>query len=230
MNRMNNNVDKNLQNEFIMSKKLIIIAVVAIMLLGVFGLAGCTESLDDYKSTAKAAIQTYALEKGLNNEYTAENWADIESIADQGLVAVEEANNKPAVDTAVITVKVAMDDVPTEVEMAKILSEFDLTDPKVLWEGTINDEFEIDRVIIIMKKTTTYPELELLYFGLSNGDRLEYSWIRPSSENTPNFRQILTIYLKQQGKDKVIAAINELEKLEFVKTVEPQYIFGTQDN
>jgi hypothetical protein len=81
-----------------------------------------------------------------------------------------------------------------------------------------------------MKTTTTYPELELRHFGLSNGDRLEYSWLRPLSDNTPNFRQILTIYLKQQGKEKVIAAISELERLEFVKTVWPQYIFGTQDD
>jgi hypothetical protein len=46
------------------------------------------------------------------------------------LKTVEEANNKSAIDTSVIAAKVAMDDVPTGEEMAEILSEFDLTDPK----------------------------------------------------------------------------------------------------
>jgi hypothetical protein len=55
------------------------------LFINCFLISGCTGavSLDDYKSTAKAAIQTYALDKGSNNEYSAENWADIESVAAQ---------------------------------------------------------------------------------------------------------------------------------------------------
>ncbi len=115
-----------------------------------------------------------------------------------------------------------------DIEMKEILSQFDLSDEKEVWSRSIYDEFEIDRVIVIMKKMTIYSELELRHFGLSNGESLKYYWSKPTSDNTPHFRQILVIYLKDQGKDKVVEAIKELEKLDFVKIVEPQYIFEVQ--
>jgi hypothetical protein len=114
-----------------------------------------------------------------------------------------------------------------EDEISGIQRQFDLTDPKELWKGTIDDDFEIDKVIIITKKTTVFPVLTLRDFGLSNGESLEYVWYRGE---TPDFRQILTIHLKQHGKDKVVEAIRILEKLEFVKTVEPSYIYYLEDD
>lgn len=126
------------------------------------------------------------------------------------------------------------DKVKASDEMDKILSQFDLTNPQwfELYPIIMDAEFEIDRVSVILKKTTTYPELELRHFGLDNGERLEYKWLRPSNEKSPNsdFRQILVIYLKQHGKDEVFKAIEELKKLDFIKHAQPEYIYDIEEN
>ncbi len=41
---------------------------------------------------------------------------------------------------------------------------------------------------------------------------------------------MLTIYLKEHGTEKVIEAVTELNKLEFVRVACPEYIYGTQDD
>jgi hypothetical protein len=51
-------------------------------------------------------------------------------------------------------------------EMAEILKQFDLSDPQEIWTGTVNDDFTDDLVIVVMRKTSTYPELELRHFKL----------------------------------------------------------------
>ena len=98
-----------------MAKKRIGAVIMLGIFLSVFAFTGCDGfNLAEYKETAKATIQTYALEKGLNNEYSEENWAKIESIVAQGESTVDAANNKPAVDTAVITAKLAIDEVESK--------------------------------------------------------------------------------------------------------------------
>jgi hypothetical protein len=113
--------------------------------------------------------------------------------------------------------------------------DFDLSDPKEFWAGTIDDDFEVDRVVVIMKKTTVYPELELRHFELSNGERLEYSNLKPQDnmlndlEYIERYRQIAIIYLKQNSKEKVIEAVYQLSKLEFVKYAGPEMLYTSGD-
>ncbi len=107
---------------------------------------------------------------------------------------------------------------------SEFLQQFDLTDPKL--EFILNEytDFYEDRVAIILKKCVPDPKIYLDYFHLDNAaDLYMYEWKNPE-------REILIIYLKETGKDKVLEAVNELNKLEFVRIAEPQYIYGTADD
>ncbi len=105
--------------------------------------------------------------------------------------------------------------------------DFDLSDPKEYWEGTINDAFADDILTLEMRKTSTYPELKLSDFKLDNAKTVEYVSIRPKedrmndAEYIAGFRQLVFIHLDQHGKDKVVEAIRHLEKLEFIKSASP---------
>lgn len=111
-------------------------------------------------------------------------------------------------------------------EEQKILKEFDLTEPKEYWTGSIDDDFTDDKVLICMRKTTTFPELELYHFKMDNAESLKYIALRPPEnyENPSGYRQIAVITLKERGKDKVVEAIKHLEKLPFIKTASPNNI------
>ena len=111
-----------------------------------------------------------------------------------------------------------------------ILRHFDLTDPKEFWIGTIDDDFAEDTVILGLRRTSTFPELELRHFRLENAERVEYLDVRPpdhlNEAQRINFRQIVFLRLKQHGKEEVVEAIRHLETLKFVKWAEPN-LFGT---
>lgn len=107
----------------------------------------------------------------------------------------------------------------------KILKQFDLSDPKEYWKGTVDDDFADDVVLIVMRKTKTYPELELRHFKLENAESVEYIALSPPNNgdysNGEAYHQIAVIKLKEHGKDKVVEAIKHLEKLKFIKSASP---------
>ena len=109
-----------------------------------------------------------------------------------------------------------------------ILKHFDLTDEKIIWNGDINDFYVLDdSVIVTLKKTDTYPELDLAVFGLDNAVHMEYldSVTKPNNiANPERWRQKIIIYLKAEGKEKLLETIRKLEQLEFVKSVNPNVI------
>lgn len=214
-----------------MGKKLIVTVFTVVMILSGFVFAGCNSfNLADYKADGKTAIQTYANIKVQENDYTDAGLQVIAKAVTDGKDVVDAADTKEAVDSAVQAAKDVIDEVEKEgITVDGISSQFDLTEPKEYWTGSIDDDFENDRVVIIMKKTTIYPELELESFGLKNAESLHYSFLVPTDEKL-NFHQILVIYLKTKGKDQVVLAINELNKLDFIKTASPEYIYGTQDD
>lgn len=116
------------------------------------------------------------------------------------------------------------DEVKAEEETNEILSYFDLDDEKEYWNGSIEDPFEDDKVVVIFKKTWTYPKLTLNNFDVVNLKSIEYTQTRPRN-NPKTFRQIATIYLNEVGKEKVMEAIKELEKLEFIQYAGPRVIY-----
>lgn len=108
----------------------------------------------------------------------------------------------------------------------EILKQFDLSDKQEYWSAEGVDNFEDDRVRVVFKKTTTYPELSLEDFPLDNALKIEYVNLRPDEDLTDldsdylkNFRQIADIYLRQTGRDKILEAVACLEEAPFVKYV-----------
>lgn len=189
-------------------------------------MTACSQDLAAYKEDAKQEIESYVSAE----DYSTENWLAVLEIIEDGKAVINNAKNNSAVETAVTNAKTSINEIAKEeVTVDGISNQFDLTELKEYWTGSINDDFEDDRIVVIMKKTTIYPELELETFGLDNAESLHYSFLAPKNEN-PNFHQILVIFLKTKGKDQVILAINELNKLDFIKTASPEYIYGTQDD
>ncbi len=91
-----------------MTKRLAIIALAAIMTLGVFGLTACDSvSLADYKATAKVEIENYAQERKAN--YCEDKWTVVCGIVETGKQAVNDATNRAGVDTAVAAAIVEID-------------------------------------------------------------------------------------------------------------------------
>lgn len=141
-------------------------------------------------------------------------------------------NNNTDLDREVISIISNIDDImgieTSENEDDIILKHFDLSDPKIYWDGRIDIEFHENIVNIIMRKTDTYPKLELHDFGLSNAESIEYIFLEPNLGTvTENFRQILRIRLKEPGKENVIEAIRHLESLDFIRYAGPLYICFT---
>ena len=89
-------------------------------------------------------------------------------------------------------------------------------------------DFYTDRVVVVLKKSVPNLKINLEDFCLNNGERI-YLYNFGNYDN-PDYRHILTIYLKEHGTEKVVEAAVELNKLEFVKFACPMYIYGTQDD
>ena len=87
-----------------MKKKILGIAVAAVMLLAVAGLAACelnNPTLAEYRATARVDLTNYANSRGQIN-FTTENWAVIQGHVTTGKAAIDAAGTKPAVRTAVL--------------------------------------------------------------------------------------------------------------------------------
>lgn len=120
-------------------------------------------------------------------------------------------------------------------EMEEILTQFDLTDPKIIWEGSIDIDFTDNIIILTLRKSFSYPELELKHFELSNALKVEYVggarppeyFFMPGYEHLlENYNQIVFIYINPEGKESVIKSIRKLEKLAFVRSATPNYILS----
>ncbi len=100
-----------------MTKKFIGIAIVALLLFSVFGLAACNGvSLADYKETAKADITAHV--DGLTQtDYTTENWVLIGQRANEGKAAVDAATDEAQVDTAKASAITAINGVSVKEEV-----------------------------------------------------------------------------------------------------------------
>ena len=116
--------------------------------------------------------------------------------------------------------------------------QFDVTERKVFWSGSIEDEFKDDRLTVVFKRTYTYPVLDVEDFLFSNADSIEYTSAAPVGDIQTfsvkyivfNYRQTAYIYLKETGKDKVLEAVEHFQKLDFVECAAPDFIQHPQDD
>lgn len=104
-----------------MGKKLIGIAVIVIMLFGIFGLTACDNmNLSDYKTTKNQALQAYADAKCEANNYCTEGLAAISAAVTDGKAEIDKATSAVGVDTAYKKATDAIDEVAEEDAEVKI--------------------------------------------------------------------------------------------------------------
>lgn len=145
-----------------MSKKLIGIVVIAIMLFGVLGLVGCDSfNLTKYKASGCAAIETYAAIKIAESNYSEAGLQAIEQVVNECKAAVDTAENKTAVDTAVSDAKITIDVAQKEGEVA----EWTLLDSSNCYAEFEQSEAYFEN---IAKSTAAYDEA-IAFFTTTDG-------------------------------------------------------------
>ena len=112
-----------------------------------------------------------------------------------------------------------------------VLNQFDLSGEKHTFNGDVNLDFTDDCIMLTMMHTESYPILEASDFGIDNIIRVDYIAERPNDymykQGTAyKYTQILAIYVKPRGKEKILEYIKELEKLEFVGSASPNMIMS----
>ncbi len=103
-------------------------------------------------------------------------------------------------------------------------------------QPTLEDNFLDDCVIVILK--SKYSDVNKKHEFLEISKDIKISDIKdltyiidPSAiEDRDSFSQIFSLTLKNRGKENVLSAIKELEKLDYVLAAESKYIFETTDN
>ena len=206
-----------------MKKKLINLMVILVMMLCFYVLTGCDSiSISDYKATKITELQAYADAKGVDN-YTAENWLILQQAVTDGKTAVEVATNKAGVDAAFKSSKDKINRVQKE---GIVLEE------KIIWNGTISDEFDDETILITIDKNFKAIRFEADDFvGVNVAEIARLSSIKfDEAESWPeDFTVIYTIKIGNKGKQNLINAIRELEKLDFIRSASPNS-FDSPDN
>ncbi len=128
------------------------------------------------------------------------------------------------VENQVTSDKMDVEPKPSEMEF---LQQFDLSDDKIHFSNSGID-FYADRVVVVLKKSVPDLKINLEDFCLNNGESIYFYDF--ANKDNPNYHHILTIYLKERGTEKVIEAVTELNKLEFVRYAGPQYIYEIQND
>lgn len=145
------------------------------------------------------------------------NKVDVSNITDLKIVETEVDDNNSNND-----------------EITEILKHFDLEDDKYIWDENQEYDYADDMVILTLKRTKTYPKLEIGDFGIKNIESIEYVggelppdyYFSDEYEGDGYYHQTVFVMLKIHGKDKVIEAIRAFDKLEFVRSAEPNS-YGT---
>ena len=106
--------------------------------------------------------------------------------------------------------------------------------------ATIEENFEDDKVIVILdhQKSRINGAVSLNDFSALAGDiefvsikdEFKISDVEKYQKSNTNFRQILSLTLKESGKENVIKAVKELEKIDGVLLAQPEYIYGIQND
>ena len=107
-------------------------------------------------------------------------------------------------------------------------------DEKKRWEGSIDDDFTDDKVLIaINEKYHNYRFTEKDFPGLSL-EKIkcvtEYAYAKYSEGSYPdNFHHIYVLTLKNKSKENVVKSIRICEEFDFVDFAEPNMIYNILD-
>ena len=176
-------------------------------------------TMERLKEEAIWELEAYVNNKG-EDKYTEENWSEIENILTEFKTKVSNVTTIEELNALLVVVKEEINGVLTKME--ELLKHFDLTDPKEYWTGFESSNFATDVIEVTLRKTTTYPYLSLSDFDLDCAVRLDYINYKPI-DNEPNFRQKLSIQLKDVSNEQMESIVKQIDKLEFVKSVHVLY-------
>ncbi|MBQ9481711.1 MAG: hypothetical protein IJU84_06080 [Clostridia bacterium] len=110
---------------------------------------------------------------------------------------------------------------------------FEEQEEKIYTVVNIDDDFDDGSVLVVMKKWASQFDrvYEPEFFGYENIESVEdlTRFIDPDNAkylDKEKFHKILKLNLKEKSKEKVVEAVNVLQKLKSVLSVEPNYIFS----
>ena len=110
---------------------------------------------------------------------------------------------------------------------------FDLSEEKIIFNGSVDDEFKCDVILLTLKHTTTFIELNKRHFKIDCITKVvylggptppEYFFKEEYKSLLENYHQQVFLYVNVESKNDIIELIKELEKLEFVRDVSPNSI------
>ena len=121
-----------------------------------------------------------------------------------------------------------------EFDQSWLAENYKLDEEKVLFNGSIDDDFTDDCILVSLKNSRTYPQLSLRHYGIESAQFIEHLFSEPKrwdfmtdedwEKYLNNFHQIDIIHISPNGKENVIEIIKEIEKLPFVLAAEPNYL------
>jgi len=185
-------------------------------------------ALHEHRASAVLKLEEHAADRGQDN-FTIENWSVIQSYVVDGVLAINAALDKNEVDAALEEAKENIDLVEDNFceEMAYILSHFDLSDPKVVWDeyywNPNPPSSSVVRYRIIFRRLNEgmpFPQIEPRHFGLNLlGVNNPIEWIDWSEDRDSAF-----LWLSHMFTFPIMAPyiVRQLETLEFIREVRPQ--------
>lgn len=110
--------------------------------------------MDRYKETKVAEMQAFADNIASQESCNQEDLQFVELALRDSTVAVNDAMNSDTVDIAVSEAKQKIIDIVVmeEITIPGVSNQFDLSEAKEYWTGSIEDNFMDDRVCVVMKK------------------------------------------------------------------------------
>lgn len=208
-------------------KRLMIFLLILFMSL----ILGCSNKLNVSKNKAISDINAYynTLDE---NYYTVDKWDYIEKIVIEKIDLIRNEDDLGQIEEIKNSVIKEIDSIIPIYNIRWLVQQFDFSDEKEIWDGDEEYGFLDNAIFVTLKKTSTYPILDLKYFGLENAISLKYISICPpehyyelgNEHKLDRYRQILVIYINPMGTEKAVETIRQLEKLDFIKSVRPNSI------
>lgn len=169
-----------------MAKKISIFTIMVIMLLGIFGLTGCSNgSLSDYKNLKLSELQSYSHAKGQHN-YSESSWEEVCKALTNGKASIKKSLSRISVNKACKKAKKIMN----VVERNDINLEW--TNENIVY-ASVRLEFENDILqdITVSFKNLHYKKVYVTKKYISEVSSLELLFILEESSNREEFIDIL---------------------------------------
>ena len=208
-----------------LSRKIIVLAIAATMVFAVAVLGGCGVSALQSGLNALQADIVYLYENGGMLSQLDEKQERIDAFRNGANGTLNAAQKRQLHE-----MQRKVDYMRNGVCDCELKEFFDLTDPKDIWDGNVNEHSPFNSIFVIFRRIRDgkpYPILELRHFNLPTAVYFVYlvSETPPTWSGNPElgefFRQSGFIHLAESRPQTLSSAIRHLESLCFVQSVHP---------